>query len=120
MGYMRVRVTIGSVDRRKMKEIVFLADIGAFYTTLPPDIAEEMDIKPIANTEVMLGDKRVKEVDTSLAYIKALDRDGIFQVAIMGVPEPLLGVSTLEGLGLKVDPATGKLEYSRPYGVGII
>lgn len=41
-------------------------------------------------------------------------------MAIMEVPEPLLGVTTLEGLGLKVDPTTGKLEYSRPYGVAIL
>ena len=120
MGYVRVRVTIGSADKKKVKETGFLADTGAFYTTLSRGIAEEMDIKPIAKIEVVLGDKRVKEVDTSLAYIKALDREGIFQVAIMEVPEPLLGVSTLEGLGLKVDPTTGKLEYSRPYGLAII
>lgn len=45
----------------------------------------------------MLVDKRIVEADISLAYIKILEREGIFNVAIMDVPEPLLGVSTLEG-----------------------
>jgi len=35
----------------------------------------------------------------------------------MDSPEPLLGVMVLEGLGIRVDPVTGKLEYSRPYGL---
>lgn len=32
----------------------------------------------------------------------------------MDIPEPLLGVSTLEGLGIRVDPVTGKVEYPAP------
>jgi hypothetical protein len=46
-----------------------------------------------------------------------MDREGVFQVVLMDSPEPLLGVIVLEGLGFKVDPVTGKLEYSRPYGL---
>jgi len=38
----------------------------------------------------------------------------------MDVPEPLLGVSTLEGLGIRVDPTTGKAEYSRSYGLAVL
>ena len=38
----------------------------------------------------------------------------------MDSPEPLLGVVVLEGLGIRVDPVTGKLEYSRPYGLAVL
>ena len=41
-------------------------------------------------------------------------------MAIMDVPEPLLGVTVFEGLGVKVNPATGKLEYSRSYGLALL
>lgn len=68
----------------------------------------------------MLADKRTVEAGISLAYIKILEKDGIFNIAIMDVPEPLLGVSTLEGLGIRVDPTTGKVEYSRSYGLALI
>jgi len=37
----------------------------------------------------------------------------------MDSPEPILGVTVLEGLGVKVDPVTGKLEYSRSYGLAV-
>jgi predicted aspartyl protease len=65
---------------------------------------------------VLANSKRVK-AGVSLAYFKIMDREGVFQVVLMDSPEPLLGVIVLEGLGFKVDPVTGKLEYSRPYGL---
>jgi hypothetical protein len=34
----------------------------------------------------------------------------------MDVPMPLLGVITLEILGLKVNPVEETIEYSRPFG----
>ena len=68
----------------------------------------------------MLADKRKVKAILSNAYFKLLDREGVFQVAIMDVAEPLLGVTVLEGLGIKIDPCTGKLEYSRPYGLAIL
>lgn len=97
-----------------------MADTGAFYTTIPPKLAKELDVKPMAKTRLTLADKRSVEVDTTLAYIKILERDAVFQIAILDVPEPLLGVTALEGLGIKVDPNTGKVEYSRPYGVALL
>ncbi len=51
-----------------------------------------------------------------LAYFRVLDRGGVFQVVLADSPEPVLGVTVLEGLGVKVDPVTGKLAYPRPYG----
>lgn len=120
MGYVRVNVLIGSADRSMIKDVQFLADTGAYYTTIPPKLAKELSIEPMARTKLTLADKRTLEVDTSLAYIKLLDREGVLQIAITDVPEPLLGVSTLEGLGVKVDPTTGKLEHSRPYGLALV
>mgnify|MGYP001042412876 CR=1 FL=1 len=120
MGYVRVRGIIGGPTGSITREVYFLADTGAFYTTVPPDLAKELDIKPVAKTTLLLADKRKVEVGTALAYIKILDREAVLQVAILEVPEPLLGVTALEGLGIKVDPSTGEVEYSRPYGVALL
>jgi hypothetical protein len=60
------------------------------------------------------------EAGVSLAYFKLMDREGIFQIAVMDSPEPILGVTVFEGLGIRIDPVTGKLEYSRPYGLSAI
>lgn len=120
MGYVRAKAIIGEPQRSKLEEVEFLAGSGAFFPTISPSLAEKLGLKPVAETELMLADKtRVKAV-ISNAYFKLLDREGVFQIAIMDVPEPLLGVTVLEGLGIKVDPSTGKLEYSRPYGLAIL
>ena len=119
MGYVRVKILIGA-NKERAEEVEFLTDTGAFHTTLPSDLAERLGIKELARTKVTLADSREVEVSLSYAYIKALDREGVMPVAILEVPEPLLGVSTLEGLGLRVDPTTGKLEHSRPYGLAIL
>ena len=120
MGYVRVEVLIAPPDGGEPKRVIMLADTGSFHTALPVKLAEEIGIKPLAHTRMLVADGRTVEVGVSLAYLKILDREGVFQVVILDVPEPLLGVSTLEGLGLKVDPVTGKVEHSRPYGLAIL
>ena len=119
MGYVRVKGVIGSADGSKVKEVDFLADTGAFYTVIDPELAKDLGIKPMTTIRLKLADGREVTAGLSLAYMRFLDRDGVFPVVIMESPEPLLGVVTLEGLGLRVDPTTGRLEYSRPYGLAI-
>ncbi len=119
MGYTRVK---GLIGRRKgeCEEVEFLVDTGAFYTIIPPALAEKLSIKAVEVAELTLADKRKVMAGVTVAYIKLLDREGILPIAIMDSPEPLLGVTTLEGLGLRVDPVTGKLEHSRPYGLAVL
>ncbi|QOJ79168.1 aspartyl protease family protein [Infirmifilum lucidum] len=119
MGYVRVKVLVGSPDRTRVEEVVFLADTGAYYTVLPSELAESLSIKPMARAELLLADKRVVEAQLSYAYIKVGEREGVLPVAIMDVPEPVLGVTAMEGLGIKVDPVTGRVEYTRPYGLAM-
>ncbi len=119
MGYVRAKAIIGDPQKSKLKEIEFLADSGAFFPAISASLAEKLGIKPIVETELMLADKRKVKAILSNAYFKLLDREGIFQVAIMDVAELLLGVTVLEGLGIRIDPCTGKLEYSRSYGLAI-
>jgi predicted aspartyl protease len=49
-----------------------------------------------------------------------MERESILPVIIVDVPKPLLGVTTLEGLGLRVDPVSGKVEYARPFGAALL
>jgi len=120
MGYVRAKAIIGDPQKSKLEEVEFLADSGAFFPTISPSLAKKLGIKPIVETELILADKRRAKAVLSLAYFKLLDREGVFQVAIMDVAEPLLGVTVLEGLGIKIDPGTGKPEYSRAYGLALL
>jgi len=120
MGYVKVKATLGNAQRTMTREVEFMADTGAFYTIVPPTLAKELGIQPSARTKLTLADKRVIEADVSLAYIKVLDREGVFLIALIDAPEPLLGATVFEGLGLRVDPSTGNVEHSRPYGLAVL
>ena len=120
MGYVRVRALLGSPQRTRVKETDFLVDTGAYYTALPPKLTESLAIKPVAKAELLVADKRKVKAQLSYAYIKIGEREGVLPIAIMEAPEPILGVTALEGLGIKVDPTTGKIEYTRPYGLAML
>jgi len=120
MGHVRVKALLGSSEKTRVEETDFLVDTGAYYTVLPLKITESLAIKPMAKVELLMADKRKVEAQLSYAYIKIGDREGVLPIAIMEVPEPILGVTALEGLGIKVDPTTGKIEYTRPYGLAIL
>jgi len=120
MGYVKVRARLGDAQRKTTREVQFMADAGAFYTIVPPTLAKELGIQPSAKTKLTLADKRIVEVDVSLAYISVLDREGVFPIVLLDSPEPLLGVTVFEGLGLRVDPSTGNVEHSRLYGLAIL
>ena len=108
MGLVRVKALFGDPSRRRIKEVLFLVDTGAYFPIIPPSLAKEFQIK-ILKTGLTLADKREVEAGVSLAYFKLMDREGIFQIAVMDSPEPVLGVTVFEGLGIRIDPVTGKL-----------
>jgi aspartyl protease family protein len=120
VGVVRVRVLFGDALRRRVGEVLFLVDTGSFFPIIPLGLAREYGLEALAEVELLLADGRRVRAGVSLAYFRVLDRDGVFQVTLMDSPEPILGVTVLEGLGVKVDPVTGKLEYSRSYGLAVL
>jgi predicted aspartyl protease len=119
VGFVRVRVLFGDALRRRVGEVLFLVDTGSFFPIIPLGLASGYGLEALAEVELLLDGRRVR-AGVSLAYFRVLDRDGVFQVALMDSPEPILGVTVLEGLGVNVDLVTGKLEYSRPYGLAAL
>lgn len=116
MGYVDVRVILGSPKGKPQREVEFLVDTSAFHSAIPKELADEMRLEAAGEVSVTLADKRIVKAQISLAYMRVLDRESILPVVIVDVPKPLLGTTALEGLGLKVDPGSGKLEHSRPFG----
>ncbi len=47
--------------------------------------------------------------------LKVLDRESVDWVLLDNIKEPILGVETLELLGLKVDPQSERIERSREW-----
>ena len=115
MGLVKVKAHIGT-GLDNLREVEFLVDTGSFYTFLPPGLADGLGITFPVTSEVVLADSRRVGVLMGVAYLRLMDREGGVLVASMGVPMPLLGVSALEALGLKVNPVDETLEHAVPFG----
>jgi predicted aspartyl protease len=49
------------------------------------------------------------------SYIEIMGRGDSIPIRVLDVDEPLLGVFTLEALGLAVDPLTGEVKPTRTF-----
>ena len=115
VGLVKVKAHIGT-GQDSLREVEFLVDTGSFYTFLPSGLADDLGIAFPVTSEVVLADSRRVEVSMGVAYLRLTDREGGVLVTSMGVPMPLLGVSALEALGLKVNHVDVTLEHSVPFG----
>jgi aspartyl protease family protein len=115
MGIVRVPVEIESQDGASARD-VFLVDTGSFYSAISPDVRGQLNVPPGFPAQIMLADGTVLDTVVVLLKMRLMDREAIVPVEIVNVPEPLLGTTGLEGLGLKVNPVTRTLEYERQYG----
>lgn len=117
MGHLHTDMTVrGSKATVELKNV--LIDTGATYTVLPEQILGEIGAwGPMPEVEVALGDgKKVK----AKAYGVAIKIEGVeapsISITFEGA-QTVIGVETLESIGLKLDPTTGKLEFTRPKGL---
>lgn len=117
MGHLRTDMAVrGSKAAVELKNV--LIDTGATYTVLPEKVLEEAGAwGPVGEVEVELGNgENVK----AKAYGVAIKIEEVEAPAISIVFEgaqTVIGVETLESIGLKLDPTTGRLEFTRPEGM---
>jgi len=117
MGFVRTRLEIADPTRAKLLNLDFLADTGSWYTVIPPRVADELGVKPVTRTRVLTADKREIEADIVVVVVRGLGREAPVFAATIESPEPMIGVEALEALGLAVDPTSGELKPTRPYGL---
>ena len=117
MGHLYVDVTIrGSKAESKLKNV--LIDTGATYTVLPGEILNEIGAwGPLPEIDVELGDgKKVKAKPFSI-WIRIEETEAPAIAITFKGAKTVIGVETLESAGLKLDPTTGTLEFTRPKGL---
>ena len=93
----------------------FLIDSGATYSLLPERAWRAVELEPKREQEFLLADGTVVRRAVSECYISLPQGDGHTPV-VLGEPgdqEPLLGVVTLEILGLVFDPFRRTLQPMR-------
>lgn len=117
MGHLHTDITVrGSKAAVKLKNV--LIDTGATYTVLPEELLKKIGASPIpAKVEVELGNgKKVKAkaygVAIKIRKVEAPSVSITFKRA-----KTVIGVETLESIGLKLDPTTGRLDFTRPKGM---
>lgn len=117
MGYLYIDIMVkGNKAQKELKNV--LIDTGATYTVLPESTLEEIGASIIpTEVEVELGNgKKVKAKAYGLVIrIKDVEAPSI-GITFKGA-KTAIGVETLESLGLKLDPTTGNLEFTRPKGL---
>lgn len=117
MGHIVSNVTIkGEKGEQALSQI--LIDTGATYTVLSPEVTRQVGATRAPLTmNVELGDGRKVKAAVYYAIASIDGREGPAIVLAFEGAKEVIGVQTLEALGLKLDPATGKLEATRPKGL---
>ena len=117
MGHLHTDIIVrGNRAEVELKKV--LIDTGATYTVLPESTLEKVGASIIpTEVEVELGNgKKVKAKAYGVVIrIKDVEAPSI-GITFEGA-KTVIGVETLESIGLKLDPTTGNLEFTRPKGM---
>jgi len=87
-----------------------LVDTGASFTTVPASVLERLGVRPHRSMRFRLADGRL--ADWPLGWVTVeIDGQREQSIAAFGPEDspPLLGVHTLESMGLGVDPVEHRL-----------
>ncbi len=95
----------------KVAEVNFLVDSGAVYSLVPGKILDTLEIEPYKEMSFSLADESVLKRKVCSAYFEFEGEGGPAPV-VYGEEgdEPLLGATTLESLGLVLNPFARTLQ----------
>lgn len=103
MGTFNVEMTVSPVDFSVGDRVVALADTGVTYSMIPASRLRRLGIEPYETVEFELADGEIAEYPTGWAGFSATGRRGLARVIFGPEDEYILGMTTLEDLGLMVD-----------------
>jgi aspartyl protease family protein len=94
--------------QRASKLVRAIVDTGATNTVVDEGLAKELGISPTRADEVMLANGSVEKVGVGSAEVEI---QGISQIVPIYIYKgTLIGLTTLEAAGLRVNPVTQSLE----------
>jgi len=112
MGHVEVKVGLSNPDKGTRTNERGLVDTGATLSVLPRKLAESLQLPVKSQSKAMTAGGPVL-VDLSDVSVEIAGKTATVRVAISDVIDRLLiGVTTLETLGLTVDPLAGQLKES--------
>ena len=112
MGFVKTRVQVSNPSNLSQSaELELLVDTGATFTLIPKVIFKEIGVEADTKFKLRIADGRFIERGGGTVWVE-VEGKGYKVPVIFGEEEdvPVLGVTTLEILGLEVDPITKKLK----------
>jgi len=110
LGFVRVKARVWNVEKpENAAEVELLADTGAIYTVLPASLLRSLGVRSIGKRRFRLANNQVLEREIGLVGIEVHGATTHTVVVFGDEGVYLLGVVTLEELGLEVDPVKGEL-----------
>jgi len=112
MGFVKTGVRVSNPSNpSRYAELELLVDTGATFILIPSAIFQEISVEVDAKFKLRMADGKFIERDGGTVWIE-VEGKGYKVPVIVGEGEdvPILGITTLEILGLEVDPITKKLK----------
>lgn len=110
MGQFKVTLTLHPRDGGLPRPLEAPVDTGAGYSVVPGPVLESLGCRPLRSQRVVLADGRVEEWPLSQVDVECEGRRATTPVLMGPSGGPtLLGATTLEELGLRIDPLNRRL-----------
>ena len=107
--FLKVKV-INLEQPKKSQECEFLVDSGTVYSVVPQNILKKLGIKPTSLQEFILANGEVLKKPIGNAYYEYEDKIRAAPVVFGDKGIFLLGATTIEALGMILDPIRRELK----------
>ena len=109
MGTFNVDLWVGNLFADAGATVSALVDTGSTHSMMPASLLRGLGIAPVEIRIARVADGRRIELPTAWARFAAGGRNAVARVAFGPEGEFLLGATTLEDLGMAVDPIDQRL-----------
>ena len=109
MGTFRVNLWVGDLSTDAGAGVEALVDTGATHSMIPESLLQELGIEPVETRISRIADGSRIELQTAWARFSAEGRNAVARVSFGPEGTYLLGATTLEDMGLVVDPVDRRL-----------
>jgi len=115
VGLVRVDTIIRNPFTGKATTVKAFIDTGVTYSVVPRRVAEELQLPVIGRRRAATA-KGVAELDECIGVVEVMGRKAYTHILVSDdIDVVLIGATTLETMGLEVDPVTGKLKEAKTY-----
>lgn len=112
MGFTKVKAVIESAAKQNgSEEVELLVDTGATFSAIPRAVLEKLQVAPSVTREFTMADGRRIQRAMGAVLMEVQGLKSVVPVLFAeGEDIALLGVTSMEALGLEVDPTTHRVK----------